>query len=269
MRHSTEPQPIVIRALPSAPSFEFSRSLRDRCIRDKHGLYLAEGARFLCAAVDNGAPIAGLITCPQLVTSEIARTLLRKLRQLGLPTTVLPKRAFEDLVLTKEAQGVQLILRQDWQPLRVGRLWLGLESIRSPGNLGTLLRSADAAGATGLVVFGNLVDPFDPSCVRATMGSIFRHCYVRSTHHQFRKWPGRKSIRVIAATAEASEDYRQTCFCEPTMIMLGDEREGLSQAQRKTKDTYVSIPMIGTPDSLNVAMAGTLLLFEALRQRDG
>ena len=269
MRHSSEPSPLVIRALPCAPTFEFSRSLRDRIFRDRHGLYVAEGTRFLCAAVDSAAPLAAIITCPQLVTSDVGRGLIRAVRQQGLPTTVLPKQAFENLALTRDSQGIQLIVRQEWKPMSVGKTWLGLESIRSPGNLGTLLRSADAAGATGLVCFGPQIDPFDPVCIRATMGSIFRHTFVRTTHKQFRKWKERRRLQVYGATAEADLNYQQATFGSASMIMLGDERAGLSEGQRATCDSLVAIRMAGTPDSLNVAMAGTLLLFEALRQRTG
>jgi len=137
--------------------------------------------------------------------------------------------------------------------------------------VGTILRTGDAVGASGLIVFdrsaegsANGVDPFDPGTVRATMGSIFRHRFVRTTHREFRRW-GR--LTAIGASPTATSDYRTIDYRRPVLMMLGDERAGLSEGQKRTCNTLARIPMTGHPDSLNIAMAGAVMLYEIHNQR--
>ena len=99
------------------------------------------------------------------------------------------------------------------------------------------------------------------------MGSLFAHRLVRTTHRAFRRAPGRRGLLVLGGTPEATDDYRQPDYRRAVALMLGDERKGLSEGQRASCDGFVRIPMVGAPDSLNLAMAGTLMLYEALNQR--
>lgn len=251
---------------------EFVSSLRDRDRRDRYGLFLAEGLRFLCTAVDTGYPISGLVVCRKLLHGALAHTLIRRA---GVPTLELSEAEFVRLSAAEEPQGVLLILRQAWHPLpqRVGPrdIWLGVERIRTPGNLGTLMRSASAVGATGVMVFAparDRADPFDPSCVRASMGSCFRMRVVGTTHREFRSWRHRHELMVVGADGGADRDYRQVKYRRPVLLMLGNERDGLSEEQLNTCDGFMRIPMVGEVDSLNVAMAGSVLLYEAWSQRN-
>lgn len=200
--------------------------------------------------------------------------MVRRLRSAGTPTLEVDSATFRDLSQAPEAQGVIAVLPTRWQslPERIGRqdLWLAVDTIRSPGNVGTLLRAGEAAGAQGLMVFDPRAtgpDPHDPMVLRATMGALFAMRLVRTCHQSFRKWARRYELTVVGATGESSTDYRAITYRRPTVLMLGDERSGLSEAQRATCDATVRIPMHGRGDSLNVAMAGTILLFEARNQR--
>jgi TrmH family RNA methyltransferase len=274
MRPEASPRPIVVRPFSGEFSLELVHSLRERRVRDSTGLYIAEGVRFLAAATDAAAPLVGLVTCPRLMSGALPFTIVNRAKKSGCPVLTCTDEEFRELSLANDGQGVLMVLRQRFEelPQQVRRddLWIGVESILSPGNLGTLLRAGEAAGATGLMVFGNAMeraDPFDPATIRATMGSIFAHRYVATTHRDFRRWNRRYEVTVVGATAEAQTDYRSLSYRRPTVLMLGHERSGLSDAQRKTCDAFVRIPMRGRPDSLNVAMAGTLLLYEALNQR--
>jgi TrmH family RNA methyltransferase len=273
MRPDPQPRSIVVRPI-SDLSPELILSLRERQTRDARGLYVAEGVRFLCAAADSSSAFAGLLICPSLMSGTLPFTIITRAQKAGCPVLRCPEHQFKDLAATHDAQGVIMVMRQPREPLpdRVGRndLWLGVESILSPGNLGTLLRAAEAAGATGLIAFGNPIeraDPFDPATVRASMGSIFSHRYVATNHRDFRRWQRRYELTVVGATGEAKVDYRSLSYRRPTVLMLGHERSGLSDGQRATCDALVRIPMQGRPDSLNVAMAGTILLYEAFNQR--
>lgn len=267
-------RPFDVRAELGAPTPDLIRALRDRPAREATGLFAVEGIRFLSTAIDAASEVHGLLVNPQLLTNPAGQAMVRRLRAAGTPTTVVDPPTFRDLSQAPEAQGVIALLPLRWQPLpeQIGRhdLWLAVDTIRSPGNVGTLLRAGEAAGATGLMVFDPRAtgpDPHDPVVLRATMGSLFAMRLVRTCHQAFRKWSHRYELTVVGATGESDVDYRGITYRRPTVLMLGDERSGLSEAQRATCDTTVRIPMHGRADSLNVAMAGTLLLFEARNQR--
>lgn len=285
MRLKRSPYPIVVRLEPQFNS-ELVISLHQRRARDDKGLFLAEGARFLSQAIEHSAAFAGLVICPPRLAGSLLREQVTRLERLGVPLIKVGLRDYASLSPgtstagenNAAGQGVIAVLRQAWEPhlpeMNPSDLWIGVESVRSAGNLGTLLRAGAAAGATGLVVFDRSeggsesgADPYDPSAVRATMGALFGHRLLRTTHRAFRRQAA-GMIAVVGATGEASLDFRSADYRRPSLIMLGDERQGLSDGQRKSCGELVRIPMVGSPDSLNLAMAGTLMLYEAFRQRN-
>jgi TrmH family RNA methyltransferase len=285
MRLKPSPHPIVVRPEPKFTT-ELVFSLHHRRARDATGLFLAEGARFLSQAIEHSSTFAGLVICPPRLAGSFLREQVTLLERAGVPLIKVGLKEYVSLSpgtsMAGEniaaGQGVIAILRQAWEPglpeTGPSDLWIGIESVRSAGNLGTLLRGGAATGATGLIVFDRSeggsesgADPYDPNSVRATMGALFSHRLVRTTHRAFRRQAAGK-IAVVGATGEALLDFRSTDFCRPSLIMLGDERQGLSDGQRKSCGSLVRIPMVGSPDSLNLAMAGTLMLYEAFRQRN-
>lgn len=290
MRPNSSPLPVVVGRLDRPFTTEFVKSLQCRHARDETGSFLAGGARFLTCAWDNAATFAGLVICPALLHGTEAWEMVDALRGAGVLCLRVQPDVYRELSFCRSSephddrlpaaarQGVLAVLRQWWEPLPASvhrnDLWLAVESVRSAGNLGTLLRSADAAGATGLIVFDRSEDgspsgpdPYDPSVVRATMGSLFRHRMIRTTHRSFRRWRLRSEVSVVGATPEGAVDYRSLAYRRPVVLMLGDERTGLSDGQRNTCDRFARIPMAGGPDSLNLAMAGTLMLYEVYNQR--
>jgi len=278
LNHSPRPAPL---------SIDLVRDLRTRAHRDQHRLFLAEGMRFAIQALAHKAPVYGLVYCPKLMQGPQPWALIEQIRGFGVPClnlnaaeyrSVSPGVSGETDGNAASYQGLLLVLRQRWETLpavvRRNECWLGLESVQTPGNLGTLLRSGDASGATGLIVFDRSVegspsgpDPYDPVVVRASMGSVFAHRMIRTTHSAFRKWHGRSEFSVVGATPEAAHDYRSLSYRKAVVLMLGHERSGLSEGQRNTCDRFARIPMVGSPDALNLAMAGTLMLYEVLNQR--
>ena len=141
-------------------------------------------------------------------------------------------------------------------------LWIALSRIRSAGNLGTLLRTSAAVGGCGVMLFGDDVDPYDPAVIRAAMGGIFRQTFVRTSWAQFARAKS-AGWKVIGADVGAETGFREASFPQGTILMLGDERKGLSSRQKQHCDQFVRIPMLPETDSLNVATAGSLLLYEA------
>ena len=142
-----------------------------------------------------------------------------------------------------------------------------LEGVEKPGNLGAILRTADGAGVDAVIAADPLTDAFNPSAIRASLGTIFSLPVVTATSAETLGWLGRRGIRPVAAIVEAAIPYTDADLRGPIAIVLGSEAGGLSEAWRQADVTAVSIPMAGIGDSLNVSVAGAVLLFEAVRQR--
>lgn len=242
----------------------------DRRYRDRKGLFFVEGIRNFVQAVDHGYSIDTLIYSEKLLISPMARKIVRKLKRAGVPFARVTPEQFRIISRTERASGVAAIVRQ-----RVWRLeqikpgeqicWIALSDIRSVGNLGTLVRTAAAVGAAGFILLGNHIDPFDPNLVRASMGAIFTQTIVRTSLEQFRCWIKAHNIQVVGASPNGQVDYDQISYTPPTILMLGHERSGLTSAQQSICQQLVRIPMSAGMDSLNVAVAGSLLLYELFR----
>ncbi len=142
-----------------------------------------------------------------------------------------------------------------------------LEAVRSPGNLGTLVRTSEAVGGAGFILVGPRIDPFDPAVVRASMGAIFRQAFIRTNGRSLRNWLRRHCLRAVGASPDGPAELHRFGFPRPTVLVLGEEREGLSPPQRGLCADLVRIPMVGAADSLNLAVAGSLLLYEVYRAR--
>jgi TrmH family RNA methyltransferase len=244
-------------------------ALRHRAARDATGTFFAEGTRFLVSAIDAGATIDTVVVAPKLLRSPIGQMLARRLRMRGVRELRLAPDEFARISMMPEPQGVGVVVRQTWTRLAPDHdaCWIALEEVRSPGNLGTLLRTADATGATGLCVLGGRVDPFEPSVVRATMGSIFWRRIARTSLAELRAFAASTGAVIVGAAAGAPRDFREVSYRRPVILMLGGERKGLTPAQMQACDVLVRIPMSGRTDSLNLAVAGSVLLYEVYAQR--
>lgn len=207
----------------------------------------------------------------QLVLGAQAPGYARRLaRDRPEPTLRVSARQFDALSAAREPSGIGAVVRQRWSklpPRSAPGLWLGLERVRSPGNVGALLRTCEAVGVRGLVLLGEQVDPFDPVAIRATMGSVFGMPLVRAEASEVETWKRRANVRVLGAAGEGARDYTDRVWRGRVLLQLGCERGGLSETQRALCDELVAIPMTGEVDSLNVAVAGGVLLYEARRQR--
>lgn len=244
----------------------------DRRYRDKHGLFFAEGVRNFIQAVDQGFSVDTLFYSEKLLICPIARKLVRRLKREGVGFARVSPEQFRAVSQTERASGVTAIFRQHIQKLDQIKptenvCWTVLSYIRSLGNFGTLLRTSTAIGASGFILLEDSVDPFDPNVVRATMGAIFKQKIVRATVEQLRGWIELHKLQVIGASPSGSIDYDKVSYTHPTIIMLGNERSGLTQDQQSMCQHLVRIPMIEGMDSLNVSVAGSLLLYEVFRSQ--
>jgi RNA methyltransferase, TrmH family len=235
------------------PHVKLIRSLHDKKPRREHGLFVAEGLTMLERAAALGwEPDLYLATKPAWIWDA------------HKPLLVSDK-IMSTLSAQNNAHEVMATFRQRWQP-RPGKdgLWLALEDIRDPGNLGTIIRTADAAGAAGIILVGDCCDPYAPDCVRATTGSIFAMPLVKMPTPQFVEFLGGWQAESVGTTMGAKASYRRK-YAEPTLLVMGAESRGLSQAVSSACKTLVSIPMRKGVESLNVATATALMLFEVGR----
>jgi TrmH family RNA methyltransferase len=247
------------------------RLQHDRGYRDSRRLFFIEGVRNFIAALDHHFPVDTLLYSEKLLIQPLARKLVRRLKRAGVPFARVTPEQFRRVSRTERASGVAAILRQrilrlDQINLTYNPYWTALSHVRSPGNLGTLMRTSAATGAAGFILLGDAIDPYDPAVVRATMGSLFKQTIVRTTVDQLRHWIRINNVAVIGASPDGSQDYRASTYTRPVVLMLGGERKGLTDEQRGLCNRIVRIPMAEGMDSLNVAVAGSLLMYEVFQE---
>lgn len=271
--------------------------LRDRRPRDEAGVFMIEGYREIRRALEKQVRLQELYYAPEWFLGENEPTLIEQARVAGAQLFELSKDAFakvayrerpdgllavapqwrrslEDLDRTLSAQGVAGLAEAGVPPgsptpaaPKGPPFLLVVEAIEKPGNLGTILRSADAAGCDAVIVCDPVTDIFNPNVVRASTGVLFSVPLVVEKSERVFAWLQEKRIRTIATTPAAEKLYTDVDLRGPLAVIMGSEQYGLSEFWLKHSDQPVRIPMAGQADSLNVAMATIITLFEAVRQR--
>ena len=238
--------------------------------RDKRGLYWAEGVRAACQSLRRRSDVAGVVWSPRLCVSRPARKAVRSLASGGVPADEVSPEAFRPLSGHPHASGVGLVMRQRWTPLAKLRAaadarFLVVETVNSAGNLGTMLRTAEAAGAAAVICVGPHADPFDPVCVRASMGSAANVRLCRTTAGSLAEWCGREVVDLLAMCPRGETDWRSVPRDgRPIAVAVGEERRGLSPELRSACTRNVRLPVRGQADSLNVAVAAGVMLYASL-----
>lgn len=246
--------------------------LRDRRPRDEAGVFLVEGYREIRRALEKEVPLAELYFAPEWFLGENEPELLARAEAAGTQLFELSRAAFAKVAYRERPDGL-LALAPQWRrtlaDLRLGPapLLLVVEAIEKPGNLGTILRSADAAGCAAVIVCDPVTDIFNPNVVRASTGVLFSLPCVVAEGPPVLAWLRDRGIRTVATTPAAETLYSAADLRGPLAVVMGSEQYGLSDFWLKNADLPVRIPMAGQADSLNVAMAATITLFEAIRQR--
>jgi tRNA G18 (ribose-2'-O)-methylase SpoU len=250
--------------------------LGNRTKRQRAGEFLVQGVRPISLAARSGWRVRVLIHDAERPLSQWAQDLLRDAGavQVAMAPALLAELGEKDDG-TPELVAVVEMPGDDLARIETGDDFLGvaLDRPASPGNIGSIIRSADALGAHGVVVTGHAADVYDPRCVRASTGSLFALPVVRVPgHREVAVWVTAQRARgcpiVLAATDERGDkDVFDFDFTQPTLLLAGNEGAGLSAAWRDLSDVVVSIPMAGAASSLNVASATTAVLYEAARQR--
>lgn len=250
--------------------------LRDRSEREETNKFLIEGYRELLRAVDSNYPIDTLFICPELFLGSNEQFLIERMQMRGTQVINCTKPVFEKISYRDRPDGMIGLAPQrhltlsDFDKILVEQtspFLVVAEAIEKPGNLGTILRSSDAVGLHGLIVCDRCTDIHNPNVVRASVGTLFTVPVAETKGDETLNWLKANKIAIVAATPSAEKEFTEMDLSGPIAIAVGTEQLGLSKRWMKEADIQVRIPMNGIADSLNVAMATTLLLYEALRQR--
>lgn len=247
---------------------KFIRSLEMRKIRKETGLFAVEGASILVSAREAGRAPKMLVYQSGTAEAGIARQIVQSALRGGTEVLEVSEAVLGKLAAKDNPQSMLGVFPQMWSDapgaatVPASATWLALEEVRDPGNLGTIIRTVHAAGAAGVILIGTCCDPFSRECVRATMGSIFAVPLVRMEQDVFlrlaKSWTG----DVTGTHLGGTEDYRNAAYRGPSLLVMGGEGRGLSRLATEACTKLVKIPMAGNLDSLNVAIAAALALYQ-------
>ena len=244
------------------------RALEMRKVRKETGLFVAEGASLLVSAREHGFVPESLVYRAGSADSGVARGLVAWALQSGAECLEVSEAVLGKLASKDNPQSMLAAFRQRWGEAPTGTeaaredVWLALEEVRDPGNLGTIIRTADAVGAKGVILVGQSCDPYSRECVRATMGSIFAVQLVGMSREAFLEWRGGWAGDVVGTHLGAGDDFRTVAYRTPALLLMGSEGPGLSEPLAKACTRLVKIPMAGRLDSLNLAVATALMLYQ-------
>lgn len=254
------------------PKIKQALHLWDRKERDATNLFLIEGYRELLRAVNAGQKIKWLFFCRDFFLGENEDALIAKS---GAELFSCTKQVFQKLSYRDRPDGLLAVAEQQHQTLdELGKqlsenpFIIVAEAIEKPGNLGTILRSADASGVDGVIVCDRCTDIHNPNVVRSSVGTLFTVPTIESSSAEVLAWLKARKISIAAATPHATVEFTEANFKGAVAIVVGTEQVGLTKKWMEQADIQVRIPMLGVADSLNVATATTLLLYEVLRQRN-
>jgi TrmH family RNA methyltransferase len=254
------------------PRIQAVARLRDRPEREARGLFIAEGLRELSRARERQVEVLEVYFCPELFRGVEAAELVSGCRAAGIDCCEVGRSAFEKISGREGPDGL-LGIAKTWDcslerlQLSANPLLLVAESVEKPGNLGALLRTADSAGCDALIVCDPITDLFNPNVVRSSQGALFSVPVAVCTSQQAAAWMKAKGVRSLATSPAATKAYWDVDCRGPVALLLGSEKDGLTDFWLKGADEKISIPQAGLSDSLNVSNAAAICLFEAVRQR--
>ena len=259
---------------PQNPRVKSAVRLRDRRHREKQGQILIDGVRELHRALVGGVRLVEVFVCEPLCQSDQSQRLLSVLPEGGCEVLHVSEAVFQKLVFGQRAEGVLGVAETPRATLPTldipqNTTVAVLEGVEKPGNLGAVLRSADAAGVSAVLVADGRTDLYNPNAIRASLGTIFSMPVCEAASGDVRAWLHERRYTILTARVDGAVPYTEADYHGPTAIVLGSEAEGLSSIWSGDDIQAVRVPMLGTADSLNVSVTGAVLFYEALRQKRG
>lgn len=246
------------------------RALDRRKFRQASGLFVAEGIRVIATARDLGWLPQVLLMRVRRFADSIEKELIKWAARCGATCCEVSDVTFAKIATHNNPQDLIAVFSQKWMlpPPTVteeATLWIALESIQNPGNLGTIIRTAEATDVNGVILVGTCCDPYSREAVRATVGSIFSVPLIRMGTDDFYRWGKIWPGEVIGTCLSVGTDFRKQCYRTPVLLIMGNESSGLSQALSRICTYFVKIPMTRSVDSLNLSVATALMLYEIRR----
>lgn len=253
--------------------------LNTRRFRNKYRLTIVEGVREVSRALENGVQPQEVYLCPELIqeqrAQQIAANFIENENTASYKLFKVSSQVFHKIAYRGESGGILLVIPVLEQPLEDLRLsyppFLAIiEGVEKPGNLGGILRTADAAGVDGIIVCGDQdrTDIYNPNVIRASLGALFSVPTISTDNGRLLNWLHKNNIRIIATTPAATQTYTTIDMTGPVAILMGSEARGLSNTWLTAAHEQVTIPMFGSIDSLNLSVSTGLLLYEVIRQRN-
>ncbi|MCK3776105.1 RNA methyltransferase [Ensifer sesbaniae] len=253
------------------PIIKDIRALAQKKHRDETRSFMAEGLKLVIDALDLGWKIKTLIYGKAAKGKPHVEQVAAKTFAKGGLVLEVSEKVLSTITRRDNPQMVVGIFEQRYQSLKdlkpqLGETYVALDRVRDPGNLGTIIRTADAAGASGIILVGETTDPFSLETVRATMGSVFAMPVARASAEDFIRWQKSAGAKVVATHLAGAVDYRTIDYkSKPVVILMGNEQAGLPEELAREAGALARIPQAGRADSLNLAIATGIMLFEARR----
>ena len=253
------------------PIIKDIKNLTQKKGREESGTFMAEGLKLVIDALELGWTIRTLVYAKAAKGKPLVEQAAVKTVASGGLVLEVSEKVISSITRRDNPQMVVGIFDQKWKPLRdirpaAGETYVALDRVRDPGNLGTIIRTADAAGASGVILVGDCTDPFSLETVRATMGSVFAMPVARASVDEFLSWRKSAGVSVVATHLAGSVDYRTIDYKKrPVVLLMGNEQSGLPPELASQADQLARIPQQGRAASLNLAIASAVMLFEARR----
>ena len=248
------------------------RSLHERKYRKQTGWFLAEGMRICKEAISLGTAPVRLVYAAGRGDDAMVAELIAACHQNGGRAMEVAPDLLSRISRKDNPQMVIGAFAQNWHKPdvivpQIDDLWIALDRVRDPGNLGTIMRTADAVGAKGIILIEDCTDPYSLEAVRASMGAVFNVALVKMSEADFCDFSCNWQGAIIGTALQASVDYRAADYSKPTIMLMGNEQAGLTERLRDTATQLIRMPMQGRSDSLNLAVATGVSLYEWLRSR--
>jgi len=248
------------------PTVKAVRALHMRKEREESGLFLAEGLKIVLEAIDLGHAPRILMYGPDAAGHPQLQRAVQATRAGGGEIVEVNREVLEKVSKRDNPQAVVAVFARAFTPLAEIRpheapCWVALQAVRDPGNLGAIIRTADSAGCGGVILVGDCTDPYSVEAVRATMGSVFAVRIAKATIQEFLAWRQTWPGSVVGTLLSATHDYREADYRKPSLILMGNEQQGLPPDLAAACDVTVKIPMRGRADSLNLAVATGIMIY--------
>ena len=270
-RHAGAPGQVKEVTSLANPLVKDIKALALKKFRDQQNAFMAEGLKLVIDALDLGWQVRTLVFAKAGRGNAAVEKVAARTVAAGGTVLEVSEKVLSAITRRDNPQMVVGVFTQRYQPLKDvrpsnGDVWVALDRVRDPGNLGTVIRTADAVGAKGIILVGDTTDPFSVETVRATMGSVFAMPVAKATIEAFLAWRRTFPGLVAGTHLKGAVDYRSVDFSKgPVLLMMGNEQQGLPEELASTCDKLLRIPQAGRADSLNLAVATGVMLFEIRR----